>query len=80
MQTISDTLHFFFCRSARQDAGRKGQMSPSYQPSHRTQATIWSDRGLWQAELTEAGGRKGHGEASTLHVALEHAEARLYGF
>lgn len=78
--TASDKLSLFFSRSEREDARRKGQMNPSYRPSHRTQAVVWVERGSWKVELTEAGGRKATGSASSLERAIEIAERGLYGW
>jgi len=80
MQTISDKLHLFFCRSIREDARRKGQMNPSYRPDHRPRASIWSERGSWCVELTGADGEKAVGLGTTLQLAIEHAETKLYGW
>lgn len=54
-------------------------MNPSYRPTHRTQATVWSERGSWQVELIEAGGRVSQSGGPTLEVAIERAESKLYG-
>lgn len=80
MSTISDKLHLFFCRSTREDARRKGQMNPSYRASHRTEALVWSEGGFWQVQLTEAGGQKATGSASTLGEAIRRAVTGLYGW
>ena len=79
-KAISDHLHLFFCRSTREDARRRGQMNPSYRPSHRSEALVWSEGGFWHVQLTEAGGRKATAEGTRLERAIEVAETKLYGW